>query len=152
MPTGTKLSPTLGSPAIQCISGLCVKIKMETCFSFYKIKIWVSSVADKAFKSIQDCYPPATIHGGIISIAAHIPEPILQTMTPSLVADFRAAHPWIIKKNCPDQPAYDPVCVFFYFVASGPRLMPSGRSCPPFTLAILEEHWMVKLGALEVLG
>jgi len=152
VPTGTKLSPTLGSPAIQCISGSCVKIKTETCFGFYKVKIWVPSVADKAFKSIQDRYPPATIHGGITSITAHVSEPILQAITPSLVADFHAAHPRIVKKNCSDRPAYDPVCVFPYFVASGPRLMPSGRSCPLFTLAILEEHWMVKRRALEVLG
>jgi hypothetical protein len=77
----------------------------------------VSSVASKAFDSIQDRYPPATIHGGIISITALVPEPILQAIAPELVADFHAAlpaHPrkaQILKIFSPDQarPAYNPV-------------------------------------------
>jgi hypothetical protein len=63
------------------------------------------------FDSIQDRYPPATIHGGIISITALVPEPILQAMAPGLVADFHTTHPRILKKIFPDQarPAYNPV-------------------------------------------
>lgn len=71
----------------------------------------MSSVASKAFDSIQDRYPPATIHGGIISITALVPGPILQAVAPGLVADFHIAHPWILKKFFSDQerPAYNPV-------------------------------------------
>ena len=71
----------------------------------------MSSVAGKAFDSIQDRYPPATIHGGIISITALVPEPILQAIAPGLVADFHTAHPRILKDFFSDQarPAYNPV-------------------------------------------
>ena len=118
MPIGTKLSPTLGSPAIQYISGACIKIKTETCFGYYKVQIWVSSVAEKAFISIRDCYPPATIHAGIVSMTALVPEPILRAITPGLVADFNATHPQIVKKTFSDRTRsayYDPVCFSLVF-------------------------------------
>jgi hypothetical protein len=88
----------------------------------------VSSVAGKAFYSIQDRYPPATIHGGIILITALVPEPILQAMAPGLVADFRTGHPQILKKFFFDQtrPSYNPVRdSLFLYMASGPTLMSS---------------------------
>jgi hypothetical protein len=139
VPIGTRLSPTLGSPAIRYISGACIKIKTETCFGYYKVQIWVSSVAEKAFISIRDRYPPATIHGGIVSMIALVPEPILQAITPGLVADYCAAHPQIIKnlKAFSDRtrPAYDPVRVSLFCgfnAVSGPMLMSSCRSCPLF--------------------
>lgn len=72
----------------------------------------MSSVAGKAFDSIQDRYPPATIHGGIISITALVPEPILQAMAPGLVADYHTTHPRILKSYFSDQVAqlaYNPV-------------------------------------------
>jgi hypothetical protein len=116
VPVGTKLSPTLGSPSIQYISGACLKIKTATCFGFYKVQIWVSSVASQAFNSIQDRYPPTTIHGGIISMTALVPEPILQAMVPGLVKDFHASHPQIIDRT---RLTYDPVCDPLFFPASG---------------------------------
>jgi hypothetical protein len=66
----------------------------------------VSSVASKAFDSIQDRYPPATIHGGIISMTALVPEPILWAMAPGLIENFHASHPQIIDRT---RPTYDPV-------------------------------------------
>jgi hypothetical protein len=111
VPVGTKLSPTLGSPAIRYISGSCHKIKTATCFSFYKVQIWVSTVASKAFNSIQDRYPPTTIHGGIVSMTALVPEPILQALAPGLVEDFHTSHPQIIDQTVAN---YDPVRDFFF--------------------------------------
>jgi len=69
----------------------------------------VSSVTGKAFNSIQDRYPPATTHGGIISMTALVPEPILQAMAPGLVADFHATHPRITQGTFSDwtRVAYD---------------------------------------------
>jgi hypothetical protein len=71
----------------------------------------VSSVASKAFDSIQDRYPPATIHGGLISMIAFVPEPILQAMVPGLVAEFHTTHPRVLKNYFSDhaRPAYNPV-------------------------------------------
>jgi hypothetical protein len=66
----------------------------------------VSSVASKAFNSIQDRYPPSTIHGGIISMTVLVPEPILQVMAPGIVEDFHASHPEVIDQR---RPKYDPV-------------------------------------------
>jgi hypothetical protein len=63
----------------------------------------VSSVAGKAFDSIQDRYPSGTIHGGIISITALVPEPIIQAIAPGLVADFHTANPRILKKFFSDR-------------------------------------------------
>ena len=151
MPIGTRLSPTLGSPAIRYISGACIKIKMETCFSYYKVQIWVSSVAEKAFISIRDQYPPATICGGIVSMIALVPELIIQAITPDLVVEYCAAHPQIIKKTFSDwtRPAYDPVCASL-FCGFRAMLMSSGRSCLLFKSAIQDsvELRLVKLTML----
>lgn len=71
----------------------------------------MSSVAGKAFESIQDRYPPSTIHGGVISINVLVPEPVLQAIAPGLVADYQATHPRILKIFFSNQgrPAYNPV-------------------------------------------
>jgi len=47
---------------------------------------------------------------------ALVPEPILQAITPGLVADYCGAHPQIIKKTFLDRtrPAYDPVRVSLF--------------------------------------
>ena len=116
VPIGTKLSPTLLSPSLEYISGTRLKIQTATSFGFYKVKIWVSSVASKAFNSIQDRYPPATIHGGIVSMTALVPEPILQAMAPGIVKDYHASHPQIID---PTRPTYDPVCDSLFFWIQG---------------------------------
>lgn len=152
MPIGTKLSPTLGTPAIRYISGACIKIKTDTSFGYYKVQIWVSSVAEKAFIAIRDRYPPATIHAGIVSMTALVPEPILHAITPDLVADFDAAHSQIVKKTFSDRTrsAYDPVCFPWYFVASGLILTSSGRSFPLFKSTIPTLVRLITL-SLEVL-
>jgi hypothetical protein len=102
----------------------------------------VSSVASKAFDSIQDRYPPATIHGGIISITALVPEPILQATVPELVADFHTAHPQTLKIYFSDQaraarPAYNPVRDYLShsFRANVTLIV---RSCLLFKLAAAE--------------
>ena len=100
------------------ISGTCVKIKTVTCFSFYKVQIWVSSVANEAFQSIQHRYPPTTIHGGITSMTVLVPEPILQVMAPGLIEDFHASHR-LKKTNM--KATYEPVRD--YYVASGLMMM-----------------------------
>ena len=105
----------------------------------------MSSVASKAFNSIQERYPPTTIHGGIISMTVLVPEPILQAMAPGIVEDFHASHPGpeVIDQR---RPTYDPVRdLLFFWLQFNDVIV---RFCPLFKSSMEVDSCMVKLTTL----
>lgn len=111
---GTRLSPTLGTPAIEYVSGTSQKIRTPTAFGFYKVKVIVSSIASEAFESIQHQHAPSAIHAGVTSITVLVPGPVLQNRMPAITREFDSSHTHLIERDFLDRvessPPYSLVC------------------------------------------
>ena len=83
----------LGPNAIRHVSKISQKLSSPSAFPFYRVEIWLSSVAVKVSTAIEETSPSVLIRGGatLTSTCVWVPGPILCSSVHEKVAAFHSS-------------------------------------------------------------